>query len=94
MTTVTVQSVNGTQAYGSNQVINSIATSGLTQSGSTATFSFAQGVGFTNFNSGTTTNLLTFFSIDAVNSKSVRGATESMVAGDAATALRSVLSRF
>ena len=92
---VTMQSVGGTQAYGVNQVINSIATAALTQAGSTATFSFAQGVGFTNFNSGTTTNVLVAFAIDAVNSKSVAGnASESMTGGNAASALRSVLDRF
>jgi hypothetical protein len=92
---ITIQSVGGTQAYGVNQVINSIATAALTQSGSTATFSLAQGVGFTNFNSSTTTNLLVSFAIDAVNSKSVvRGAAESMSTGNATSALRSVLDRF
>ena len=91
---VTIQAVGGTQPYGASQVINGIATAALTQAGSTATFSFAQGVGFTNFNSGTTTNLLTSFSIDAVNSKSVRSTSERATAGDALSALRSVLDRF
>jgi hypothetical protein len=98
-TTVTIQGVGATQAYGSNQVIANMATGTITQQGTTVfAFILAQGVGFASFNSSTQTNLLTNFSINAVSSLSVRYAAAEPVngfaaAGDAASALRSVVTQ-
>jgi hypothetical protein len=95
----TIQGVGATQAYGSNQVIGNMAT-GTIVSGTTTIIAMilAQGVGFASFNSGTQTNLLTSFSINALSSQSIRYATtervnDSAAPGDAANALRTVVSQ-
>jgi hypothetical protein len=97
-TTTTFQSVGGTQAYGTNQVIVNMASATVTSGGTSVGFIFAQGVGYASVNTSTQTNLLTSFSINALNSLSVKNvATErvndSAAEGDAAGALRSVATR-
>lgn len=93
-TTTTIQSAGGTQPYGSNQIIQSIATATTSLGSSSIAFAYAQGVGFTNVISSGQSNLLTAFSINAISSQSVRREAERMdvAGGNPANALRTVVA--
>jgi hypothetical protein len=73
-TTTTITSVGGIQAYGANQVINNIANTLITGTGITTpvALAMARGVGYTSLSSNGATAQLTNFTVDAVQSQSLR----------------------
>ncbi len=73
--TSVIQSVGGTQSYGSNQQIKNIAVDVISGAGNgqttTITWAFAQGVGFTSVAANGASGVLASFSISVTNSYSI-----------------------
>ncbi|MDQ2818528.1 MAG: hypothetical protein M3T49_10045 [Candidatus Eremiobacteraeota bacterium] len=95
--TSVIQSVGGTQSYGSNQQIKNIAVDTITGVNNgqtqTITWGFAQGVGFTSINFNGQSALLTSFSVSTTGSHSairkvIRSSSSSFDRNSLAAALR------
>ena len=66
----TITSVGGTEPFGTNQIVNSIATSTLASGSTTLGFGFARGVGFTSISTSGSTLTVSSFSINAATAYS------------------------